>query len=414
MRVWGRNLLLGGALSAFVAMAAGPALAGGFGIKERSTPLQGTSFAGASAGGGGLTSMGFNPAALGMVEGTELAGGLSLLQPIAEGEVRAGGIPTGEIVTADQIAGLSNGYLGHRLSEDIVLGLSIYTPFGLVSKYPAPWTGRGDGITSKLQTIQISPTIAYQPIPELTIAGQFHILYINARLTSSTAVLDADQINAGFAAGIMWDVTDSTTIGAAYQHGYNNRLVGTAQGPGTGNQFVPLSATAELPATVSAGIVQEFGDDFRVMVEGQWQNWSVFDRLDITLSTPMATVTQVDPQNYEDAFFVALGGEYDVLEGLTVRTGVAWDQTPTNSGILPGTPAALGITNRTVRVPDEDRFWLSAGFSYSMNEHMTMDFGYSFLFGLDKPVVGLRTAPGSSVVYDAGVHIISVGGSLRF
>ena len=125
-------------------------------------------------------------------------------------------------------------------------------------------------------------------------------------------------------------------------------------------------------------------------------------------------VNASDPQNYDDAFFVALGGEYDVTNALTVRMGAAWDQTPTSSGILPGTPAALGITNRTARVPDEDRVWLSIGGSYDVNDHMTFDIGYSYLFTLEKSVVGLRTAPGTRIEYDGGAHILSVGSTMKF
>ena len=159
-------------------------------------------------------------------------------------------------------------------------------------------------------------------------------------------------------------------------------------------------------------MVQELTDDFRVMGEVQWQNWSVFDKIDINV--PAIGLSQQDQQNYDDAFFVAIGGEYDVLNDLTVRVGAAWDQTPTNDDILAG-QINPGATNRTVRVPDEDRIWLSIGGTYEMNDHMSVDIGYSYLFALEDPVVGVRNAaPGTTVTYDGGAHIFSVGGSLKF
>ena len=46
---------------------------------------------------------------------------------------------------------------------------------------------------------------------------------------------------------------------------------------------------------------------------------------------------------------------------------------------------------------------------------MTLDAGYSYLTGLDDVVVGVRNAaPGTNVTYDAGAHIFSVGGTIRF
>ena len=56
----------------------------------------------------------------------------------------------------------------------------------------------------------------------------------------------------------------------------------------------------------------------------------------------------------------------------------------------------------------------SIGGSYAMNDHMTVDIGYSYLFALEDSVVGLRTAPGTQVVYEGGAHILSVGGSIKF
>lgn len=390
--------------------AAGTASAGSFALKERSARAQGLSFAGATSGSGGLSSMGFNPAALGLVRfevgAIDAAHGVSFISPISDGTISTGGT-----VDADRPGAVAMGYIGYRLEEDILIGLSLTTPFGLATQYPAGWVGAGDGITSKLLTLQISPTFAYQPSENLTFAVAINLLYADARLTSSQLVLDGDDKDIGFAAGVMWEPLDGTTLGLAYQHGYNLQLQGTAQGPGTGNAVVPVSAAAELPATVSLGITQDITDSFRLMGEFQWQNWSRFNKIDVTIA---GAINQSDPQNYDDAFFVALGGEYDFTPALTVRAGAAWDQTPTNSDVVPGTPPALGITNRTVRVPDEDRIWLSIGASYDVSEHMTIDAGYSYLFAIDDPVVGLRSAPGTSVTYDGGAHIFSLGGSIQF
>ena len=136
--------------------------------------------------------------------------------------------------------------------------------------------------------------------------------------------------------------------------------------------------------------------------------------MDINITTPGGVANQQDPQNYDNAFFFAGGAEYDFSDSFTIRAGAAWDQTPTNGGTVPGTPPAAGITNRTVRVPDEDRLWLSIGDSYDLDEHMSFDIGYSYLMTLQDPVVGLRTSPGTTVVYDGSAHILSVGGSLKF
>lgn len=392
--------------------------AGAFGLKERSARAQGLSFAGATAGSGGLSSMGFNPAAISMVPAGSgnamMMGGLSLIYTDTEGRQTIGGVPVGTNQDIGGFAGLANQYIGYRLDDEFLIGLSIYTPFGLTTQYEGGSLAQFDALTSKLQTFVIAPTVGWQPIPELTLAVSMDILYSNVRLTNAAVQLDGDTMNAGFSIGALWDVTNSTTVGIAYQHGYELDINGLATVNGVG--ITAANAKGQLPATVSVGVTQDLTDSFRIMGEAQWQRWSSFDRLDIV--APAFGLVQADVQNYDDAFFFAGGAEYDVLNELTIRAGAAYDQTPTNSGITSGVfppPVNPLATNRTARVPDEDRLWLSIGATYDVNDHMSLDVGYSYLMALEDPVVGIRNAPaGASITYDGTAHIFSIGGSIFF
>ncbi|MEO1491901.1 MAG: outer membrane protein transport protein [Pseudomonadota bacterium] len=407
---------------------ASAAHAGAFALKERSAKAQGLSFAGATAGSGGLSSMGFNPGAIGLVtpgfNNGEISGGISLILPSSDGEVEVNGVRTGETFDAGRFGGVANNYVGYRLEDDILIGLSVFTPFGLATEYPEASSVAADAITSDLRTIQIAPTLGFEPIPGLTLGVSGQIIYADARLTSSAVALEGNQTNASFAVGALWDL-GSTKLGLSYDHGYDLSLAGTATfAPGALNPAIPVALTlpvianAELPATVSAGIVQEIGSSFRVMGELQWQSWSDFDRIDTNVdatSIGAGIIHSQDEQNYDDAFFVAVGAEYDVLDSLTVRGGAAFDQTPTSDGFLGGQINSVNATDRTARVPDEDRVWLSIGATYNMSEHMSIDAGYSYLFAINDSVVGLRNAaPGTQVVYEGSAHIFSIGGSLKF
>lgn len=420
MRTIGKSVCAAAATAMAMAavLGAGNADAGAFALKERSAKAQGLSFAGVTAGSGGLASMGFNPAAIGVIKsGGEVAGGFALVSPIADGEVFQNGVPTGETADAGEIGGVPSAYAGYRIApHNVLLGLAVYSPFGLATKYEPSFSGRADGLTSTLQTVSFSPTVAWQPVPEITVGAALNVLYANARLTRGTNLglgiprlnLDGDDTALGFGVGALWNPMVGTTIGVAYQHGYDLKLGGDAE-----NAFVPgvfdADAEAELPATISVGVTQAITGDIRVMGEVQWQNWSVFDTIEIDIPAFGPAGRSSDPQNYDDAFFVALGGEYDATTALTLRAGVAWDQTPTQDSDL-----ATGFLGRTVRVPDEDRIWLSVGASYDIGPDITVDAGYSYLHTLDNPVVDLRTVPGGTVVYDGGAHIFSVGGSFRF
>ncbi len=427
-KIQGAKILAAAVSGGIIVASAGAAHAGAFALKERSAKAQGLSFAGATAGSGGLSSMGFNPAAIGLVEqgidNGEISGGLSFIKPITDGDVEVNGVATGESVEAGRFGGVANNYVGYRLEPDILIGLGIFTPFGLATEYDEASTVAPDAIQSALQTIQIQPTVAFEPMPGLTLGLAAQIIYADARLTSSNLALDGNQTTASFAAGVLWDV-GSTTVGLSYDHGYSLALSGTGTfAPGViapagfGAITLPATANTQLPATISAGVVQDIGSSFRVMGEVQWQNWSKFDRIDINVEAAGiggAAFQLQDEQNYDDAFFFALGAELDVLSELTVRGGAAWDQTPTSDGLLQGQVNAVNATDRTARVPDEDRIWLSIGMTYEMNDHMSIDAGYSYLFAINDSVVGLRNAaPGTQVVYEGSAHIFSIGGSLKF
>ena len=362
--------------------------------------------------------MGFNPAAIGLVDdgqgNGELMGGISLIYTSNEGQPMVGPVPVGPTQNPGGWGGLANGYAGYRLEEDILIGMSLYTPFGLTTKYDAGWLGQFDALTSKLQTFVLSPTVAWEPFPELTLALSLDILYTNVCLTTAAVQLDGDGMNLGFSIGAMWEPTSSTRIGVAYQHGYELDIDGIVTVNGVAS--APVNARGELPATASIGIVQDITDDFRLMGEVQWQNWSRFDRLDI-VSAPLGLV-QSDAQNYDDAFFFAGGAEYDFADYLTVRAGAAYDQTPTNSGVVTNLfPAPVNplASNRTARVPDSDRLWLSIGATVNVTDHMSLDLGYSYLMTLEDSVVRLRNAPaGSTISFDGSAHIFSIGGSIKF
>jgi long-chain fatty acid transport protein len=81
------------------------------------------------------------------------------------------------------------------------------------------------------------------------------------------------------------------------------------------------------------------------------------------------------------------------------RGGLAWDQTPVNT------------TDRTPRLPDEDRVWLSFGAQYKWNNNLKVDGGFTYIW-VDK--ADMNQNAGSTAAnglikghYDAYVTIFS-------
>ncbi|MEM6489125.1 MAG: outer membrane protein transport protein [Pseudomonadota bacterium] len=410
----------------------GQAHAGAFQINERSAKSQGLSYADSVSGAKDPTYAGFNPAALATVQGLEIAGNASGIFPIADGSTTslvidgmpAPAAPPGVATetNADRSGFVPASAIGYRIDDQFVVGFTLKTPFGLATENPDTFIGAGDGIQSSLVTIEASPAIAYEVTDRLALGFAFNIIVIDARLTNSLLTLDGVDYEFGFSAGALWEPIDGTRIGLAYHHSYDADISGEAIfSPAGGDVVGPLAGrafdtevNAGLPSTVQIGITQDLTDDLRISVEGRYIRWSVFDAITTTIDA--VGFEAADPQNYEDAFFVAAGAEYDVNDRLTIRGGVAYDDSPTvDTTSL--TEAGLG---RTVRVPDADRLWLSTGFSYDLPPlfglDTTLDASYSYLLALEDPEVVIRSGPfaGSTVEYDGGAHIFSVGGSVRF
>ncbi len=380
-------------------LSASAASAGAFQLNERSASAIGSSLAGSVSAAGDVTYSSFNPAALTTVERFEAGGNLSVVKPIADGTLTDGPL-AGSTIDGDVLGAVPSLALGYRLGEDLVVGLTSYAPFGLKTKYGNGSPVQADATKSELTTISISPSVAYDLLDNLTLGAALDILYADATLESAVVDLEGDDWAVGFSLGLLFEPVDGTHIGAAYHHGYDLKVPTRSFGG------FPGEVEASLPNWVQLGVTQEVGDDLRVMAEGRFINWSRFDSIDI--STPALTGTpfgQVsDVQNYDDAWFFALGTEYDIGDRFTLRGGLAYDQTPTSDAF------------RTVRVPDEDRLWISAGFSYALTDTISVDAAYSYLHALSDPDVTLRNGPlaGTHVEYDGGAHIFSVGGSFRF
>ena len=95
----------------------------------------------------------------------------------------------------------------------------------------------------------------------------------------------------------------------------------------------------------------------------------------------------VTKENWHNTFRFALGTEYKYNDKLTLRTGVAYDQTP------------IPDSERTPRTPGGDRTWLSIGANYAMSKNIDFDIAYTHLF-IDDPEVNLTDATNGILIGD--------------
>jgi long-chain fatty acid transport protein len=138
----------------------------------------------------------------------------------------------------------------------------------------------------------------------------------------------------------------------------------------------------------------------RLLADLTWTGWSHVPAIVATSRASGANLAN-ERLGFEDSFRVGLGTQYQYTDGLRLHAGFAYDQSPVRSA-----------TDRTVRLPDSDRFWLAVGFNQKLGERTSIDLGYSHVFfkgtEIDRPTFpnpSLQIVRGS---FETNAHIISL------
>src|SRR5690242_16118877 len=238
MRDHARQRLKAGVVAASLgaALLASPAQAGGFAVREQSAEFQGMSFAGAAAGGGGLSSMFWNPAAAAQFDGVWSDSTYSLIIPDSEIHVLPGSTSPGDSGDIGNLSIVSGSYFSYQFSRDLILAMGINSPFGLSSE-PSNrvWGGAQQARTSDLKTYNFSPTIAYRVTPTLAVGVGLQIEYLKTHLKNAvgapagpTQYVEGDDIAVGFTAGVLWNARPGTSIGLGFRSSIGHTIDGTA------------------------------------------------------------------------------------------------------------------------------------------------------------------------------------------
>ena len=424
----GRSALLGGiALGALIG-AVNAAQAGAFLLREQSAVGTGLSTAGAAAGGAGLGSMFWNPAAVTDYAGLQSSSVLTGIQPSATNTSGAAssyaafGTNSGDIA---QGAVLPASYYSYQVNDKLWVAASITSPFGLETRNPVNWAGSPFGIHSKITSVDLNPSVAYKINDTLSVALGIQVLYFRAFQTNGipnpanppagpTALgittLKAASWGVGATAGITWKPVAGTEIGLGYRSQVNENLSGTFSASAPANTVNAVKFSAATPDIYTLGVRQRITNDFDLLAGFEYDVWHLGTIPVINSATgAQATVPFLGSPvalqfNYNNGWLASLGGEYKWNQNLTLRAGAAYEKSPIDNA------------NRAITLPDSDRIWLSVGAGYKVTDKLTADIGYAHLFGRDGTVTqtaggGLLTYTGTTTAY---VDILSASLTYRY
>jgi len=423
----------------------------GFAIREQSASAQGSAYAGVSAGGDDISSIFFNPATMTLYEGINISGQLAWIVPDIELKDASASTTFGNPITGSTSGNIGPQalvpafYASWQVLPDWFVGLSFNAPFGLTTSADSGWIGRYHGLGSRLRTYNLEPMIAWKATPWLSLGGGVQVQYSDARLTSAIdlgtvgtsnvppvpggmpgdpsqdgfAAVEGDDWSYGFSLGVLLTPRNDTRIGIGYRSAMEVDLEGEAEfGLSAYGEILSLlsgalqptggSASITLPEMVTLGIKHDVAPDWTFGAEVAWTRWSRFDRLVVEFDNP-SQPDELTLEEWDDGVFVALGVTYRASDRLRLRTGVAYDQ-----GVVPSPE------RRTPRIPDSDRYWLSFGAGYDINESMTFDAAYTHIFSPDARMNLQASDPGNeargnlSGTFTSSADILNTSLTMKF
>ncbi|WP_458729641.1 outer membrane protein transport protein [Pseudomonas brenneri] len=334
------------------------------------------------------------------------------------------GLPTSTPRTGDGGQGgfeawVPTGFMVMPINDRLAFGLSQVVPMGARTTWDEDWKGRDFAVDTKVETVGLTGSLSFKVNDQFSIGGGAIVQHTKGFVSQNVDLYAAaaqspdlgyipfpagqglalmrvkvDNTSLGWFAGMAWKPTLQDTFGLSYHAKINNKLEGKytihadtlsrdlmTTPVFDGKTLVELaypdlhlypgganaSAQMDIPANASLDWVHQFSDRLTLGLSATWTQWSSFKAL--TLKSDGSTLVSI-PYNYKNTWMYSLGGDYKLTDDLTVRTGVAFDQTPTPN------------STRDPRIPDGDRVFASLGFGYNIRAipGLSIDGAYSRQF----------------------------------
>ncbi len=367
----------------------------------------------------------YNPANLTLVDG----GSLVVDMTIAHTESTYNG-PHGKVRPDDPWQPLPNTYVAMPSRQDgIVFGFGISTPYGQgssINKYGllAANTNQPSPLyDAKMMVLDFGPSVGIKLSDSLSVGLGADIIYSTLEFKQhypwglltggfapdGDAEAEGDGIAFGGNLGVTWKPVDRHTAVFTYRSPFKMEydgdfkvsnfqalppIPGLPDFSGT-TPASDFSTEIEFPTILAFGYGVELTDSIRIEANVEWLEWSRNESMTIDLgnNAPLISGQETIPNNWNNTFTFGVGGEWQVCENWTLRSGYAFIETPIPDATL------------SPILPDADRHALSFGAGYSSGAH-TVDVAYTFSFYDD------RTTP--SGTYDIDSDLVGLTYSYSF
>lgn len=386
-------------LAAAITLTTQQAVAAGFQLNAQSATGLGRAFAGDAVIADNASVMARNPAAMALFDEMSMSLGFVMIDTQIEvkdakyNQVHSAAGPlmptnTNGYDDAGDTSFVPNIHLVVPVNDKLAWGVNLYSNFGTKTEFDDSFSASEYGGLTDVKSMNLGTSLSYRLNEKWSIGGGLDFIYGEGKLkrdititgqpTATALNAEADGFGVGFNLGTVYELNENNRFGFSYRYSPKLETKGdityaaNAQGKPVANDdtlYMPLPDMAEF-----SGYHRLENTKYAVHYSVQWIGWSSFDTLD---SQAHGTLNEYQWQN---GMHYSIGGTYYLNQSWELRAGYMYD-----------TSAQDQVTS--ISVPDSDRQWFSAGFSYHLDNKSTIDFGATYLVGKDVSVSESTTLP---------------------
>ena len=311
----------------------------------------------------------FNPAGIAQGQGIDVMLGATLIIPFFN-NTAANGVETNASSTPITPPFF---YATYGISDEVTVGVGVFTPYGLSLSYPDGWTGRFLVTSVSEKIFDINPTVAFHFGP-VRFGGGAQISYATVELQNNLNLLTgnpnvytppAPAVDLGASTwgyggnvGIQVDIIEKVLqIGAAYRSRVSYNFSGNAHFSNIPTQFQGqihdqgANTSFTTPDSVALGLAYKPLSCLTLDADLTYFGWQVFQ--DIAINFPgTPSLNTFELKSWHHTFNIRVGYEWTVDEHWTLRGGLMYDPTPSPTATL------------QPDVPDSSRINLAGGLGW--------------------------------------------------
>ena len=321
--------------------------------------------AGSIAKGGRAGDMYYNPAAGVAVTGTVVQVGSFFTGPHLkiEGADPYTGARTTTAADTKWFA-IPHLYLVHQVSDDVRIGLGIFSRMGLGDEFPRQWPGRYNSTKVDFATYDISPMVAWRVNDWLSIGGGVTFQYFDIVLEQeidAAGVAGLRPYNAtqpspydvhqrihgdddcamGWDLGVMLTPVERLHLGLSYHSEIDVTAKGHARydAPAAIRAAYPMffrdtKAKGKItePDYWMAAVAYDVTDRLTLGLNVTRSGWSSWDKLEIRVADPILPGHDVlgSKKDWDDVWRYSVGGSYKLDDQWTLLASFTYDDSPIN------------------------------------------------------------------------------------